>query len=315
MAAFILYISTLIMFSMKPQLLFLLILFHSGVFAQRICTVYQYAVGEEVNKKKVQTSYYNEWGKLTKEIVKGYYVFLDNTNTMYCQREDGIYDYYYFDDTQLIKTVVTNTDAVTGTPIDSSKTFYYYDSVTNRLEKETSVKHLKKREPGKKPGSFRNTISYTYDNGNRIIEKAGTYGANTREYLIYDPMGRIMGDSIRSCASNDDFCIVTKYEYNGNEYREYSWMCDRKYPLINVYKRDDDGRVLEQAIWMHKEDFEGGGCKSKIPTNWGAYLNNDLRNYKESEKTITKYNADGKIAETKYFYAGKHTTTHEYVYQ
>ncbi len=310
-----LYISTHIIFTMKLQLLFILLLLHSVAFAQRVCTVYQYATGEENKKKKVQTSYYNELGKLTKEVVRGYYVFLDNTNTMYCQREDGIYDYYYFDDTQLIKTVVTNTDDLTGMPIDSSKTFYYYDSITNRLERETSVKHLKKREPGKKPGSFRNTINYTYDNGSRIAEKAGAYGANTREYLIYDQVGRLLGDSIRSCTMNDDFCIITKYEYYGNEYREYSWMCDRKHPLINVYKKDEQGRVVELALWMHKEDFDGGGCKSNMPTNWGAFLNNDLSKYKQFEKILTKYNAEGKIAETLYFYDGKHTTTHEYVYE
>ncbi len=280
---------------------------------QKVCKVFQFGVEGEQSRKLVLTKEYSAENRLIKETAKGYQVFLDNSNTMYSQKEDGLYEYYY-DDTVLYKTVYTVLDDLTGAPIDSGKVFRYFDS-NNRLIREVNVNHLNVRKQGVKPGLFRNTINYYYDSLGRLISKEGVYGNNTRSFLNYDEKGRLLSDSATNGEAKGLFCIVTKYEYRYDGYREYAWMCDRKYPIITVFRYDNNNRVTEQAVWFHKNDEKSGGRKSSASMNWGAYLNNDFANYRQVERTIFKYNQKGEIVETGYYHKGRHTTTHVFEYE
>ncbi len=282
--------------------------------AQCVCRVYQTPADMSTSKKLVLTKKTDEQGRVVHEEARGYTFFLDNINTMYSNREDGTYEYYY--DSVHYKTVFKELDDVTHRPIDSNKIFYYYDEAnTNMLLKEVSVKHLKKRIPGMKPGSFRNTITYTYDKNGKVSEKAGTYGDKTVEYLVYDNNGRLTADSVRGVGVKEDFCMVSRYEYTADGYREYAWACDRKYPIITVFKMDDHKRIVEQTLWFHKDDDKGGTKALSLPTGWDDYLNNDFKKYREYEKTVVKYDDKGRISESFYYFEGKHTTTHSFVYE
>jgi hypothetical protein len=282
--------------------------------AQLVCKVYQHPAGLPAEKELVLTRVCDEKNRPLREEVRGYNLFLNNTNTMYCHREDGIYEYYY-DDTIHYKTVFTVLDDISRKPIDSGKIFYYYDDSTGRLVKDVDVKHLCKRIPGKKPGSIRNTVVYSYDSAGRLIMKSGTYTSNCAEYMSYDSQNRLLTDSVRQTCAVEDFCLVTKYEYTDDGYREYAWMCDKKHPMITIYRLDNEKRIIEQATWFHINDETSGGKKLSVPDNWGAYLNNDLKKYQQYEKTETTYDAAGRIAETRYYFGGKHTTTHTFVYE
>ncbi len=174
--------------------------------------------------------------------------------------------------------------------------------------------HLKKRVPGRKPGSFRKTVAYTYNSAGRITEKSGTYNNNTVEYLVYDDNNRLITDSVRSTDVNEGFNVITKYEYNSEGYREYAWMSERKYPAITEYKLDSHGRTVEQSLWFHKDD-DNGSCRNILHTNWKPYLNNDLKQYKQFERAVTKYDEWGRVSRTYYYFEGKHTTTHEFEYE
>lgn len=283
------------------------------IHAQSVCKIYQSAAGDTVKKRLVYTGNMNEFGRIEKEVVRGYTLYLNNTSTMYSCREDGRYEYYY-DDTVLYKMVFTELDDLTHTGVDSNKVFYYYQD-SNTLIKEVRVKHLKKRMPGQKPGSFRNTITCNYDTSGNLICKNGAYGDFTREFLSYDELGRLITDSVRTVTGKEDFCMVSKYEYTYDGYREYSWMCDRKYPVITVFRLDEQKRIVEQAAWYHMLDDKGGTRKSQVPTGWNKYFNNDLSKYKQKERTVTRYDEKGRKAETKFYYFGKHTTTHTFVYE
>jgi hypothetical protein len=295
------------LFALIPMFFF----FHCS--AQSVCKIYQYPAGEQSSKKLVATISYDPAGRVTKEVIRGYIRFLNNVNTMYCHKEDGVYQYYY-DDSILYKTVITINDDRTNKPIDSNKIFYYYDSVTNCLTSEVTVMHLNKRLPGKKPGSFRKTVEFIYDSRGRLSKKCGTYNRNTVEHLCYDEEGRIVTDSMVSIDPTDGFSVMTKYEYSKGGYKEYTWMSERKYPSITEYKLDSLGRVIEQALWFHKDD-ENGGCKSTLHTDWKPFLNNDFKQYKQYEKAVTNFDAAGRIAMTFYYFEGIHTTTHEFVYE
>lgn len=283
-----------------------------AAMAQRSCKVYQYPAGKPEQKKLALVRNYDEQGHAVYEVVRGYTLCLENTYTMYCFKEDGIYEHYY-DDTVLYKTVITTLDDFSKKPVDSGKIFYYYDSL-GRLVKDVTVRHLNKRIPGKKPGGYRNTVTYTYNDAGQVIEKTGTYGSSARQYMVYDNTGRLITDSVRTGAENENFCMVTKYEYTYDGYREYAWPCDRKYPMITVYRYDEQKRLIEQATWFHTDE-KGGSKQKSLPVNWAAYLNNDFKKYRQYERTATNYNAEGRIAATQYYFEGKHTTTHEFVYE
>jgi hypothetical protein len=295
---------------MKPLFFLMLVSGTIQLQAQSVCKIYQYPAGDSTGKKLVVTRNYDEAGNLTKEVVRGYIRFLNNVNTMYCHKEDGIYE--YLRDTVHYKTVITFTDDVTGRPIDSNKIFYYYDSAS-RVIKEVTAMHLKKRVPGKKPGSFRKTIEYTYGADGRVTQKSGTYNKNTVEYMVYDNAGRLLIDSVRSVDMTEQFSVITKFEYTQNGYREYCWMSERKYPAITEYKLDEKGRIIEQTLWFHKDD-ENGACRNMAQLNWNAFLKNDLKQYREYERAETRYDDQGRELVSLYYFEGKHTTTHEFVY-
>jgi len=295
---------------MKYVVCVVLVLWSFHVNGQMVCKVYQQNEGME-SKKCVLTRTYDELGRPVKEKIRGYAVCLEDVYTMYCCKEDGIYDYYY-DDTMLYKIVITELDDVTRMPMDSGKVFYHYDSASGILRDDLTVKHLKIRRPGVKPGGYRNTVTYRYNKDGSVAVKEGAAGLNTAEYYFYDSKGRLVCDSLSYFG--DDFKMVTRYEYTYDGFRKFAWSNERKYPEITVCRTDMQGRVTDMATWFHKDEDKDGG-RGVRTFNWSAYLGKDLSRFKQFDRTITKYNEQGRIAETQYYFAGKRTTTHLFVYE
>lgn len=277
---------------------------------QMVCRVYQQFEGME-SRRCVLTRKFDDAGRLIQEKVNGYAVCLTDPNTMYCCKEDGLYDYLY-DDTLLYKMVMTEYDDVTKRPFDSSKIFYHYDSLSGILSDELAVKHLNIRLPGMKPGGYRNVVRYAYNEDGGIARKDDACGKNTGEYIKYDDEGRVVSDSISYFA--DGFCMVSRYEYTDDGYRKYSWTNERRYPEVTVYKTDNDGRIIAKENWFHKNEEVDGEHRTRV-FKWSAYLGKGLKDFKQFDKTTTTYDESGRVLETKYFYEGKHTTTHRYEYE
>lgn len=300
---------------MTPRLSFLLaLLLPLAGTGQQICRVYQCPAGNDSARKLVLVRSFDVDGRIIQEQVHGYTQYLENTNTMYSHREDGKYEYYYYNDSLCYKVVHTELDDVSKRPVDSGKLFYYYDDA-GRLVRETDVKHLKKREVGKKPGSIRNATTYVYDAKGRVKEKTGAAGIGSGEYYTYDDKGRLLTDSVHANGKGPGFFMVSRYEYTYDGYREYAWACDRSFPIITVVRQDGKGRVTEQATWFHIDDEAKGSRSSRGPLAWGKFLHNDMRQYKQYERTQTQYDAMGRVTSTKYYFGGKHTTTHLFEYE
>lgn len=295
---------------MKYVVAIWLVVSSMAVRAQMVCRVYQQFEGME-SKRCVLTRTYDEEGRPVQERVNGYAVCLDDPNTMYCCKEDGLYDYHY-DDTSLYKIVMTDFDDVTRRPIDSSKIFYHYDSTTGVLSDELAVKHLNIRRPGEKPGGYRNTTRYVYNDEGAVMLKQDACGKNTAEYLTYDEQGRVSSDSISYF--HDGFCMVNRYEYTEDGYRKYSWTNERKYPEVTLYKTDAEGRILEKSNLFHKNEEKDGEQRVRS-FRWGAYMGKDLKDFRQFDKTTTRYDGQGRISEMHYYYQGRHTTTHRFEYE
>lgn len=277
------------------------------VLGQSVCTVYQYPAGNTARKKIVLKQYRDGDGHLLREDVRGFNHFLDNTNTMYCQREDGVYVYYY-DDTQHYKTVITKCDERTGKPNDSDKVFYYYDSLSGRLNRELTVRHLNKRAPGRKPGGFRNACDIFYDNDSRVVRKKCD---ESDEFFSFDTAGRVRSDSV--VFTDEKFYIVTRYKYESDSYKAIEWASDRRNPVVKCVRFDDAGKILSETVSLYSGN---AGTSGRVSENkWQGFMNagNDL--LKEEERTEYLYDAQGRVRETRYYFGGRHTTTHEYVYE
>lgn len=282
----------------------------SVVNAQVVCKVYQQFEGME-SRRCVLTRTYDEVGRPLQERVNGYAVCLDDPNTMYCCKEDGVYDYHY-DDTLLYKLVMTEFDDVTKRPIDSSKIFYHYDTISHILTDDLTVKHLNIRRPGQKPGGYRNTIRYVYNEDGSVGTKEDACGKNTGEFFSYDDEGRVVRDSTRYF--HDGFCLVNRYVYTDDGYVKYSWTNERKYPEVTVYKTDAEGRITEKANWFHRNEERDGEQRVRS-FRWSQYLGKGLKDFRQFDRTTTTYDDKGRITETKYYYEGRHTTTHYFEYE
>lgn len=279
----------------------------SEVYGQSRCTVYQYPAGNAAEKKIVLKQYKEKDGHLLREEVRGFNNFLDNTSAMYCHREDGIYEYHY-DDTQHYKTVVTKHDERTGKPIDSDKVFYYYDSLSGRLNRELTVRHLNRRAPGKKPGGFRNACDIVYDNNGRVVRKRCD---ESDEFFYYDPAGRVISDSI--VFTDERFNIVTRCTYEQNAYRTIEWASDKRYPVVKCVTLGEAGKVISEAVCAFSGN--GGAVGRWNERRWDAVMNAGNDRLKEEERTEYLYDAKGRLRETHFYFGGRHTTTHEYVYE
>lgn len=277
------------------------------LYAQSRCTVYQYPAGNEGERKVVLRQYKDGQGRVLREEVRGYNNFLDNTSTMYCHREDGVYEYYY-DDAEHYKTVITKYDERTGKPIDSDKVFYYHDSLNGRLTRELTVRHLNKRAPGRKPGGFRNGCDIIYDNNNRVARKKCD---ESDEYLSYGPDRQLLSDSV--VFTDDNYNIVTRYVYESNAYKAIEWASDRRYPVVRQVTLGDGGRIVSETLYVFAtKDGRGGRGNER---RWADVMNRGSSGLKEEERTEYVYDANGRLRETHYYFGGRHTTTHEYLYE
>jgi hypothetical protein len=279
----------------------------SEVSGQSKCTVYQYPAGNDAEKKIVLKQFKGQEGHLLREEVRGFNNFLDNTSTMYCHREDGIYEYHY-DDAQHYKTVITKHDERTGKPIDSDKVFYYYDSLNGRLTRELTVRHLNRRPPGKKPGGFRNACDIMYDNYGRVVRKRCE---ESDQFLSYDYSGRVLSDSI--VFTDEKFNIVTRYIHESHFYKAIEWASDKQHPVVKCVTLDEAGKVISEAVCVLSGNVGtiGRTCEGK----WRAAMNAGKDRMKEEERTEYLYDAQGRLRETHYYFGGRHTTTREYVYE
>lgn len=277
------------------------------VVGQTVCTVYQYPAGNAAQKKIVLKQYRDNDGRLLREDVRGFNNFLGNTTTMYSHKEDGIYLYYY-DDTQHYKTVITKCDERTGKPIDSDKVFYYYDSVSGRLNRELTVRHLNKRVPGRKPGGFRNACDIFRDVDSRVVRKKCD---ESDEFFLYDPGSRVLSDSI--VFADEKFHIVTRYKYESNSYKAIEWASDNRNPIVKCVRFDDAGKLSSEtvSIFSGKASVSGKMTEGK----WDVFMNAGNNCLREEERTEYLYDTEGRVRETRYYFGGRHTTTHEYVYE
>lgn len=297
---------------MKRIVLFLLPAMALSAHAQHVCKIYQCAANDEAHRRPVLTKTYDEQGRVVKEQVAGYSVYLDNTSTMYCLKEEGVYEHYY-DDSVLYKTVVTFYDDRNLRPIDSDKVFYYYNSENGRLNNEVTAKHLKKRIAGRKPGSFRTNYQYSYDNRGNVTAKVDANGEGMNEYLSYDEAGRVVVDS--NVRPEDRYTIVTRYDYYDGGYSAYEWSADRRYPIIKVYKLDDGKLLPECATWFHKNEGKGASKSIAARADWSLYMGKGLSNFRQQDRTENTYDAQGRLLKSRYYYQGRHTTTHYYEYE
>lgn len=297
---------------MKRMVLLLLTGVALNADAQYVCKVYQCAANDEAHRRPVLTKRYDEQGRILKETVGGYCVYLDNTSTMYCLKEEGVYEHFY-DDSILYKTVVTFYDDQNRRPADSDKVFYYYNETNGKLKNEVTAKHLKKRIAGKKPGSFRTNYQYSYDERANVVARVDINGEGMNEYLSYDDFGRVLVDS--NVRDEDHYTIVIRYEYFAGGYREYEWSADRKYPVIKVYKQDARKNILEQSTWFHSNEGKAASKRISTRADWHIYIGKDLNNFREQDRTEMQYDSDGRLMRSVYFYKGKHTTTHYYEYE
>ncbi|MBL7693144.1 MAG: hypothetical protein JNM41_16240 [Flavipsychrobacter sp.] len=277
------------------------------LYAQSRCTVYQYPAGNASERKVVLRQYKDGQGHVLREEVSGYNNFLDNTSTMYCHREDGVYEYYY-DDAEHYKTVVTKYDERTGKPIDSDKVFYYYDNLNARLTRELTVRHLNKRAPGRKPGGFRNGCDIIYDNNNRVVRKRCD---ESDEYLSYDPDGRLAIDSV--VYSGEIFNIVTRFVYESNAYKAIEWASDKRCPVVKCVTLGEAGKVVSEAVCAFSGNAGLVGRANE--RRWAAVMTAGSDRLKEEERTEYLYDSKGRLRETHYYFGGRHTTTHEYLYE
>jgi len=276
------------------------------VYGQSRCTVYQYPVGNAAEKKIVLRQYKDREGRMLREEVRGYNNFIDNTCAMYCHREDGVYIYHY-DDAQHYKTVITKYDERTGKPIDSDKVFYYYDSLNGRLNRELTVRHLNKRVPGIKPGSFRNACDIVYDNNGRVVRKKCD---ESDQFSSYDSYGRVVADSV--VFDGDNFNIVTHYEYETDGMKAIEWGSDRRYPVVKYTRSDREGKIISEVVSASASD--AGRASGANGRKWGAVMATFDGRLKEEERTEYLYDTQGQLKETHFYFKGRHTTTHEYVY-
>jgi hypothetical protein len=279
-------------------------------FAQRVqkYEVFQYEGDKPSKKKLVLTRTFNKKGKPVKEVSKGYVLLMEN-GVEYACKQDGA-TYYYYDDTLLKAAVELYTD-YTGKAFDSSKFFYFYNS-ENKLVKEIKMQNLKLDTPGRRPGSERDTIFYTYNAKGKLIAKEGVYGSGTKELFSYDEAGRLLADSIVSDAKTAPYCRVTRYKYTDYGYREYLWLCNLEYPVITEYITDEDNRLLEQKTYFHSDDEKKSTSRSR---DWARHFRSDwAQEYKLYDKAVTVYEND-RVAKTMYYFDDKLTTTHLFVYK
>jgi hypothetical protein len=299
---------------MKYLIAFLFVFATSFSFGQNVkqCQVFQLVGSKGKKKKLVLTQTFNKKGKLTKEVAKDYILFLENSQVEFFFRDNGVYEYQY-SDTLLKTTVEKYIDDITGDKFDSGKTRYYY-SKDNRLVKEIKWQNLKLDTPGKTPWSQRDTILYRYDDNGLLTQRVGAYGDSTREFYEYDTYRRVITDSVMSYDRYKAYCRITKYEYRDHGYTQYDWLCNRQYPIVLDYVLDDKGRVIEQRTLFHKDE-------DRVSTREDDFdrasftLSQNQADYKLFDKTVTEYNAQGRIAKTTYYYNDKPTTTHVFVYK
>lgn len=291
----------------------------SGVnvcLGQYRCDVYQYSTSSNKLGKRVHVALHDSLGKIQATYCNGYAYYLESDAYMNNIAEDGLTQYYY-DDSILYKKVITYFDPKSKKPIDSSKTFYYYDSSSNKLIKEVNAKQLSKRVAGQKPGAWRNTIEYNYNENGQLWLKKGCLGEGSSQYLSYDSTGSVLTDSLIAGTGKQKFTIVSKYQYLENGYRVVEWPSDRGAPTITEIEYTlNKNKISRKTIWLPHGSNKWSASNNSNGHKWDKWLlqNPKTMACKEEEKIEYDYEND-KLIESRYYYKTKHTTTHKYVYR